>query len=150
MANEAVVDLKIRQRTMPTIHGDSSLLFFDGPTMARYRYPTKQMEEKYCLNPSIPESCKPGKREFNPTLFGSETSTNDLDRLIHYIHVEESTDRVLSSCSDLCGYANCENTVLSSYKANFGVNYVKRNVSAILGSITGADECGTPEPTCTK
>jgi hypothetical protein len=134
--NEAIIDLKIRQRIKPNIHGGSSLLFFDGPTMARYRYPTKQMEKSYCANPVLPENCTPEKREFNPESFGSFESSDDLERLINYIHVEKCTDRVVSNFSDLHDNTTSKNRVLTSYKANFGVQFVKRNVSAT----TGADE----------
>jgi hypothetical protein len=133
LANEAEVDLKIRRRIMPNINGDSPLLFFDGATMTRYRYPSKQMEQNFCRNPSLPDSCKPESRGFNPTLLGSEESTGNLDRLIHYIHVEGSTDRILSNSLNLCGVDSCANKALSLYKMDFGLSYVKRNVSIIVG-----------------
>jgi hypothetical protein len=56
-ANEASVDLKIRERVVQTRSGESPLRYFDGATMKSYRFPMKPIEDAFCLKDPIPESC---------------------------------------------------------------------------------------------
>lgn len=64
-SNSALVSKKIRERTLPTIDGSSPFLYFDGPTMLTYQYPSKQSEVVFCRgNPHVKE-CKEG-HGFNP------------------------------------------------------------------------------------
>lgn len=57
--NEAIVNLKIARRAMPTVNGQLPFRYFDGSTMAAYQHPTRIMEEVYCRNDPQPEECAP-------------------------------------------------------------------------------------------
>lgn len=52
------MNLKIRNRITPTVDGKSSLDFFDGSSMRKYRYPPKTSELVFCRRDPTPESCK--------------------------------------------------------------------------------------------
>jgi hypothetical protein len=53
-ANSALVDYKIRSRSLPTIDGSSPFKYFDGPEMQLFHYPSKQKEVVFCRrNPHL-------------------------------------------------------------------------------------------------
>mmetsp|Transcript_21922 Transcript_21922/g.52175 ORF Transcript_21922/g.52175 Transcript_21922/m.52175 type:complete len:861 (+) Transcript_21922:178-2760(+) len=58
-ANPALVDLKIRTRSMATVDGGSPFKFFDGATMQSYYYPSKTIAEVFCRD-SESRHCKEG------------------------------------------------------------------------------------------
>ena len=60
-----MINLKIRQRTIHTVNGDSPLLYFDGATMLSYLNPSKASEAVFCRPNPKPESCE-GGHGFDP------------------------------------------------------------------------------------
>lgn len=56
--DEAMTNLEIRQRIIPTEDGKSTLQYFDGPTMLSYRFPSKASEKVFCLRQSKSEMCQ--------------------------------------------------------------------------------------------
>jgi hypothetical protein len=56
-ANEALVELKIRERVVQTRSGESPLRYFDGATMKSYRFPKKPTEDEFCRKVPVAESC---------------------------------------------------------------------------------------------
>jgi hypothetical protein len=71
-ANEALVDLKIRERLVQTRSGESPLHYFDGATMKSYRFPDKPTVDSFCRKDSVPESCS------NSNGFDAETEDNQV------------------------------------------------------------------------
>lgn len=59
-ANEALVDLAIRERVLATKSGESSLRYFDGATMNGFAYPSKLAENVFCLKNEKPPHCSQG------------------------------------------------------------------------------------------
>jgi len=59
-SDSPLVEYKIRKRIIPTKSGESSLLFFDGSTMASYAYPSKASEVVFCRRYSDLPNCKSG------------------------------------------------------------------------------------------
>jgi hypothetical protein len=76
-ANEALLNLKISKRIVPTLGDESPLQYFDGATMQRYRFPSKPSEVVYCRRNPEPESCKDGHR-FEPERMNISVSALDL------------------------------------------------------------------------
>ena len=59
-ANEAEIDLKVRERSMPTVSGESPFRYFDGATMMVYQYPSRISEEVFCRTQPTPALCEEG------------------------------------------------------------------------------------------
>lgn len=85
LANPSLVDLKIKTRAMVTVDGGSPFKFFDGATMQTFHYPSKSIEQIYCLDHLESTQCSEGhgfdlNRESLPissTLEVRESSTAD-------------------------------------------------------------------------
>lgn len=60
LVDESLINLKIRQRLLPTVKGESSLLHFDGATMLSYLHPSKASETVFCRRSSKPRPCEAG------------------------------------------------------------------------------------------
>ena len=60
LSDSAMVNYNIRERTIPTKYGESSLLFFDGATMQSYAYPSKASEVVFCRRHGDLQNCKVG------------------------------------------------------------------------------------------
>jgi hypothetical protein len=59
-SNAASVTKKIRERSLSTVDGSSPFLYFDGPTMSTYHFPSKETEVVFCRgNPHL-ENCREG------------------------------------------------------------------------------------------
>eukprot|EP00538_Stauroneis_constricta_P000422 CAMPEP_0119568268 /NCGR_PEP_ID=MMETSP1352-20130426/38409_1 /TAXON_ID=265584 /ORGANISM="Stauroneis constricta, Strain CCMP1120" /LENGTH=947 /DNA_ID=CAMNT_0007617637 /DNA_START=95 /DNA_END=2938 /DNA_ORIENTATION=+ len=56
-ANSAVVDYKIRTRSLPSKGNGVSLRYFDGATMQSYHFPSRQSEVVYCRRRPMPLGC---------------------------------------------------------------------------------------------
>jgi hypothetical protein len=140
--NEAMVNLNIRRRTIPTLDGSSPLLYFDGATMNKYKFPSKPMEVIFCRNPNMTQSCSIC-HEFEPksnhTLLAealidesdsvdvicskerSSTSYYETESMISSIRMDSCTDRVVTGSEHLCGSDRCQNTALVSMKDAYGL-----------------------------
>jgi hypothetical protein len=59
-ASEPIVNLKIQKQTASTTSGDNPFKFFDGATMAFYRYVPKASEVMFCHRRPMPNACKDG------------------------------------------------------------------------------------------
>lgn len=55
--NEAQMDLRIRERILPTKSGSPALRYFDGATMQLYQRPPKRWETAVCKGLHTPEEC---------------------------------------------------------------------------------------------
>lgn len=60
VSDSSLVDYQIRKRTKPTKGGDSSLLYFDGATMASFAFPAKSSEVVFCRRYADLPNCKSG------------------------------------------------------------------------------------------
>jgi len=49
-ASQAEIDLKMRERILPTLSGESPLRYFDGATMKAFSYPSRLSERDFCLD----------------------------------------------------------------------------------------------------
>jgi hypothetical protein len=144
LENEALMDLKITRRVFPTKQGSSSLVHFDGATMKKYRYPSRIMEEIYCRNPTVPESCHHGHGldpEIPNTplseLFSGETKDINvclnpnishqsywgIESLLKSVQIDPSTAGILSKSIKNCASHGCRNQVVASYMDSFGVDF---------------------------
>jgi len=56
--NEAEVNLRVRERILPTKSGKPSLQYFDGATMQEYQRPYKTWETAHCRKVPEPEECR--------------------------------------------------------------------------------------------
>jgi hypothetical protein len=142
LMNEAMINLNIRQRTIPTLDGSSPLLYFDGATMNKYKYPSKPMEVIFCRNPNMTESCgichefelKSNDASLGETLNEESdsvnaicsqtdlsTSYNWIESMIRSIRMDSCTDRVVTRSEHLCGSARCQNSALVSVKDAYGL-----------------------------
>jgi hypothetical protein len=65
MKSEPEIALAVRQRTVSTLSGNSSLKYFDGATMKTYEFPERVMEDKWCAQHR--ESCGNG-HGFDPEI----------------------------------------------------------------------------------
>jgi hypothetical protein len=127
LMNEALVNLKIRQRIIPTVDGVSSLLYFDGATMNKYKYPSKPMEEMYCLNPDMPQSCKGGQglvpKSFNTlensTILYSEAEPQS-SFSVETMRMDLATQNVIGRVERECGSGICRNSALRSLVDAYG------------------------------
>ena len=138
-ANEAVVNLKIRQRILPTKDGQSSLRHFDGATMKTYQYPSKASTEVFCRDPLTPESCLEGSG-FNPEipnipahlLHGSTESIHStvdspqsaflgLETAVHAIHLDSKANEI---CNKTCTFDSrlCSGHPVLRYNQEYGIN----------------------------
>ncbi|KAL3918172.1 MAG: hypothetical protein SGILL_004365, partial [Bacillariaceae sp.] len=122
-ASSAEIDLKMVKRGMRTKTGKSPFLFFDGPAMETYRYPSKGSEATFCRHAPNTTDCIHGQG-FDPerlnlplsTLFVNQSSlgknagrgvfaTSDipqhsyvgLDKLVPHIHMGTSTLDLITS-----------------------------------------------------
>jgi hypothetical protein len=77
-ANEALLNLKISKRILPTLRDESPLQYFDGATMQHYRSPSKPSEVVYCRRNPAPESCKDGHGFGDPERMNIPVSALDL------------------------------------------------------------------------
>lgn len=66
MANEAEINLKIRQRAIRTVDGSSPFEFFDGATMVNYQLPSQASVDLFCRRQPIPAGCDIRSHGFNP------------------------------------------------------------------------------------
>ena len=73
-ANPALVDLKIRKRSMPTVDHGSPFFYFDGPTMQTFYFPSKQIAVIYCRDNPNSRHCKEG-HGFDPERHNLPLST---------------------------------------------------------------------------
>ena len=138
-ANEAVVNLKIRQRILPTKDGQSSLRHFDGATMKTYQYPSKASTEVFCRDPLTPESCLEGSG-FNPeipnipahllhgrtesihsTVDSPQSSFLGLETAVHAIHLDSKATEI---CNKTCTFDGrlCWGHPVLRYNQEYGIN----------------------------
>eukprot|EP00529_Nitzschia_sp_RCC80_P004790 CAMPEP_0113451936 /NCGR_PEP_ID=MMETSP0014_2-20120614/6591_1 /TAXON_ID=2857 /ORGANISM="Nitzschia sp." /LENGTH=944 /DNA_ID=CAMNT_0000343299 /DNA_START=332 /DNA_END=3166 /DNA_ORIENTATION=- /assembly_acc=CAM_ASM_000159 len=138
-ANEAVVNLKIRQRILPTVDGQSSLRHFDGATMKTYRYPSKASTEVFCRDPLTPESCLEGSG-FNPEISNipvhllqgraesihssvdsPQSSFLGLETAVQAIHLDSKANEI---CNKTCTFDSrlCSGHPVLRYKQEYGIN----------------------------
>jgi hypothetical protein len=59
-ASQAMIDLNIQKRILPTIDGREPLKFFDGATMMSYQYPSRVNQEVFCRESPSPRFCDDG------------------------------------------------------------------------------------------
>ena len=132
-----MIDFKISQRLFPTKQGSSSLQYFDGATMKKYRYPSRIVEEVYCRNPTPPASCQNGHGLdpeipniplsegtnvcLNPYI-SDQSSYVGVESLVRSIQIEPSTVDVLSKSMNNCTSNGCRNQVVTAYKDSFGID----------------------------
>lgn len=147
--NEALVNLKISQRMMPTVNNENPLHYFDGAMMQRYRYPSKASEVVYCRRTPTPESCKDG-HGFDPEqknipinaldfdrgssddesvvgearLYNSKGSYVGLERAVYAARIEPWTQRVIRSTEGNWGNRRWQNGVLESFSHYYGLPVV--------------------------
>jgi hypothetical protein len=134
LMNDAMVNLNIRRRTIPTLDGRFPLLYFDGSTMNKFKYPSKPMEAIFCRNPNMTQSCSTShvfELRSNNTSF-VESSMHEPDCVEAFRPYEESfgmktmirmdsyTDRVVAASEHLCGSDKCANAALVSMKDDYG------------------------------
>jgi hypothetical protein len=58
--NEAQINLKIHQRSIPTVDGTPPFKYFDGASMMEYLFPSKTSEIVYCRRNPTPAGCDKG------------------------------------------------------------------------------------------
>eukprot|EP00539_Tryblionella_compressa_P016361 CAMPEP_0178849840 /NCGR_PEP_ID=MMETSP0746-20121128/20175_1 /TAXON_ID=913974 /ORGANISM="Nitzschia punctata, Strain CCMP561" /LENGTH=749 /DNA_ID=CAMNT_0020515109 /DNA_START=81 /DNA_END=2330 /DNA_ORIENTATION=+ len=142
--NEALINLKIRQRLVPTKQGDSPLFFFDGATMQTYQYPTRIDELLHCRNPVMPKNCRLG-HGYDPSVGNvplSEVlksvqrddenfclhlntpadSYVGLEALVHSVFMEPATIQVLAKSNKQSGAIDVWSEAAFSYQDSFGVH----------------------------
>ena len=57
-SNQAMIDLAIKERSVPTVDGNIKLFrFFDGATMIGYQYPSRVVENVFCREIPTPPYC---------------------------------------------------------------------------------------------
>jgi hypothetical protein len=122
-ASSAEIDLKIMKRGMRTKNGESPLLFFDGATMASYRYPSKGSEVSFCRHAPNETDCVNGQG-FDPEMINLPLSSLEvkqsslgkkagrgvfaktniphksyvgLDKLVPHIHMGTSTVNLIAA-----------------------------------------------------
>jgi hypothetical protein len=76
-ANEALLNLKISKRILPTLSDGNPLKYFDGATMQRYRFPSKPSAIVHCRRIPTPKSCKDG-HDYDPERMNTPVSALDL------------------------------------------------------------------------
>ena len=59
-SNEAQVNLKIQQRSVPNVSGEAPFNYFDGATMMEYLFPSKTTEIVHCRRNPTPAECDKG------------------------------------------------------------------------------------------
>jgi hypothetical protein len=142
LMNEAMVNLNIRQRTIPTIDGSPPLVYFDGATMNKYKYPSKPMEVIFCRNPNMTHSCsicnelelgsdkissaellvdESDSVDINCSKAGSSASYFWMESMIRSFRMDSCTNRVVAGSEHLCGSVRCQNTALVSMKEAYGL-----------------------------
>lgn len=151
--NEAQIDLDIRKRIYPTKDGTSSLHYFDGATMNKYKYPTRAMEVVFCRNPEFPQSCSTSQA-FRPADSGASVSDFDLldfkanvcppldspemkllrlEGIIQSIFVQPLSEGIFSEIGNIiCGSKECSIRALRSARETLGIG--GPTVSYCLGS----------------
>ena len=122
--DESLINLKICRRFLPTVNGDSPLLYFDGATtMLSYLNPSKASEAVFCRRNPKPESCEKGHGfdperenlplsmlEIKPSSLGEKAGRGvfskvdipqlsyvALERLIHIVYMHPSTHEIILS-----------------------------------------------------
>ena len=116
-ANEAIIDLAIRERVIKTKSGKPSLKYFDGATMSKYQFSTREWETVYCRSPVYHFACStfdgidPNKRMISSNKFeiideklvsSVDIEKGDLlmmDEQVHSLHFTSSMMNVLESMS---------------------------------------------------
>jgi hypothetical protein len=90
---EAIINHKIRSRTLPTVDDASPLLFFDGATMHGYRFPSRGSETVYCrgsLRSDICELIEKSLLERSPSADFCRTLSQEVSSIgvyaMHMIH----------------------------------------------------------------
>jgi hypothetical protein len=73
-ANQAEVNLAIKDRMYPSTSGGSPLHFFDGSVMRTYAYPSRIIEETFCRKVPAPPLCANG-HGFDPELPNAKISS---------------------------------------------------------------------------
>jgi hypothetical protein len=147
-ANEATVNLKILERTVPTVNGESPFLSFDGATMAAYRYPSKASEVVFCRRDPVPAACNGGHGfdmersqipisalEVKPSSLGKNAGRGvfakqdiprlsyvGLERLVHTVYIEPSTYDIIYSWmeEDHWTYSGYWGEILDTYTHGYG------------------------------
>jgi hypothetical protein len=144
----------MRRRIYPTKDGFSSLLYFDGATMNKYKYPSRFMEVLFCRNPILPQSCstshafRPADSSASPSVTGfielelkgkacpplelPEMKLLRLEAVVQSIFVEPFTEKTLSESGKICGFRQCKNRNLLTTVEKFGIHGSK--VSFCLGA----------------
>ena len=66
-SSEARLNYEMRQRSIPTVDGDSPFHYFDSSTMLSFQFPHKGSEVSFCRRRPMPPGCNMG-RGFDPEL----------------------------------------------------------------------------------
>ena len=137
--NEALTNLRIRQRLIPTKDGSSPLSYFDSATMNKYKYPSKPAEVLFCRNPVLPESCNEAmivetlaaKQNSLGRICTPEASSFGLESMINSVHMDVSTIEVAATVELSCGISKCQNSAVLSFKDLHGLKGT--TVSSFVG-----------------
>ena len=132
LANEATINLRLRQRARTTVTGESPFLYFDGATMTQYQYPPKNAEVVFCRRTPLPEGCDLGhgfpherhnlltndalevkKARFGdgsgPSVYAAQELSEDsyvgLERLVHSVVFSHSTHAIIQQLKNHWSYA---------------------------------------------
>eukprot|EP00523_Entomoneis_sp_CCMP467_P007398 CAMPEP_0168734392 /NCGR_PEP_ID=MMETSP0724-20121128/8790_1 /TAXON_ID=265536 /ORGANISM="Amphiprora sp., Strain CCMP467" /LENGTH=837 /DNA_ID=CAMNT_0008781495 /DNA_START=111 /DNA_END=2624 /DNA_ORIENTATION=- len=65
-AEEAMVNVRLAKRALPTKSGEFPFYYMDGATMMEYQYPNRIDEDAFCDQEPKPKSCASGKRFYDP------------------------------------------------------------------------------------
>jgi hypothetical protein len=113
----------MQKRSVSTVTGESPFLYFDGPLMQTYQYPSKATEVVYCRREPMPESCANG-HGFDPEKPISESYIG-LESFVHSLKVDGSSWSLIKRLDAASALLDQEHTV---------------SVGAVLNSTTDTDE----------
>jgi hypothetical protein len=134
--NEALLNLKISKRILPTLSDESPLQYFDGATMQRYRLPSKPSEVVYCRRNPAPESCKYGHGFRDPERMNTPVSALDfkpgnsegLGKLIHTVRIEPWVQSVIRSMEEHYSDGKWNSGVMGLYSHGYGRSDGRENI----------------------
>lgn len=118
--NEAEIDLRIRERILPTKSGTPALRYVDGSTMKKYQRPSSAWQAVYCRKLHRPVECKALRDIKNVVLQRDAFQTsfnNGMKTIIAKVNMTKGT--VISSTGSLT-----TKQALASKKLQFGSSLV--------------------------
>ena len=142
LANEAIVNLRLRERARPTVSGESPFLHFDGATMMQYQYPPKNAEVVFCRRNPLPEGCEighgfPDERHNIPTNVALEVKKprlGDGSSLSVYAAQGLPKDSYvgLESLVHNVAFGHSTNEIIKQLKNHWSYSYVGKSIDAYL------------------